>query len=168
MYFLLSKVKINKNGLIILSSLILYWCQLLDCKLKSSKCAFYLIASKLSEMKCSTLEFIYRQNLNLKQEININEFNINIIDQLRISNSISIVAFRALDILHRGKIKIEDFVIVIDSYRSDFKQNDQPDKQNKNDNDDIKCKFNLKDEEIFWIIKFCYFIKEINNHIQNL
>lgn len=155
-------MKINKNGLINLSSLILYWCQLLDCKLKSSKCAFYLIASKLSEMKCSTLEFIYRQNLNLKQEININEFNINIIDQLRISNSISIVAFRALDILHRGKIKIEDFVIVIDSYRSDFKKNDQPDKQNKNDNDDIKCKFNLKDEEIFWIIKFCYFIKEID------
>ena len=119
LYFLLSKVKINQKGLINLAELIYSWYQLLKINVKSAKCAFYIIAESLSKKKLSTIEFIYQQNLTLKQELNINEFNINIIDKLNVDSAISLIAFKGLDVQRKGKIKIEDFLIVIDSYRED-------------------------------------------------
>ena len=176
LYFLLSKVKINQKGLINLAELIYSWYQLLKINVKSAKCAFYIIAESLSKKKLSTIEFIYQQNLTLKQELNINEFNINIIDKLNVDSAISLIAFKGLDVQRKGKIKVEDFLIVIDSYREDnydaVDTNDNSDKEN-NKNEDTekkeeieqlvhtKNKYNLSDQQIFWINKLCEFLSDI-------
>ena len=62
----------------------------------------------------------------IKQELNINEFNINIIDKLNVDNAISLIAFKGLDVQRKGKIKVEDLLgrepIIFDKKRHKNKQ----------------------------------------------
>lgn len=166
LYFILGQIKLETTGMINLTKLMLYYGEILGEPILSSKLVFYTIAEKLQSINTSTIEFVYLQNLTLSQELNINEFYINLIEKLNIDNKMSVLAFKALDINKIGKIRVEDFVIVIDSYR-DNKRQMQTIEQNENDvNDDVDelkhKRFNLSDIQIFWINKYCIFLKRID------
>jgi Ca2+-binding EF-hand superfamily protein len=82
--------------------------------------AFYNIASIIeNKLKISTLEFVYKNGLSLEDEININDFYTKIADNLKIDDITTIIVFKGLDPDKKGKILVQDFVVVIDSYRED-------------------------------------------------
>ena len=94
--------------------------KLLGFKLCSPLLAFCNIASFIQNVKqVSTLEFIYNLNLSLSEEININTFYSKIGLELNLDDLTGVLIFKSLDILKKGKIRVEDLVFVIDSYRDD-------------------------------------------------
>ena len=93
-----------------------------------------------NKFKISTMEFMYKLNLNLNDEININKFYKLIIFKLSLDQISSIVLFKCLDYKKIGKIIIEDLILVLDSYRSDSYSNNE----NVNDNETEKNALLLK------------------------
>jgi Ca2+-binding EF-hand superfamily protein len=119
--YLLDQIKLNQQGLISTYELFLYFSRVIGKKFSSPVLAFYHIAFILeSNLNISTLEFIYKCELRLDSEININEFYKYISNKLNLDDLCTIIIFKGIDYQKRGKIKIEDFVLVVDSYREDF------------------------------------------------
>ena len=110
----------DETGLVNLTQLMNTYARILGMTIFSTKLLFYNIADHLQyQKKISTIEFVFRQNLTLGQELTINEFYSNIIKPLNLKDIEGITVFKALDVNKRQKIRVEDFVIVIDSYRDD-------------------------------------------------
>lgn len=69
--------------------------------------------------------------MDSQTELDINEFYINVLQPLEIEELISIVVFKSLDRNKSGKVKLEHFGLVVNSYRKDFKQQLSMLQQNK-------------------------------------
>jgi Ca2+-binding EF-hand superfamily protein len=118
--YLLKHIVIDSTGQISLAELFNNFSKIIEHPIASPILAFYNVAYIIEKrLKLSTLEFIYKNRLTLEQELNINDFYLKISDCLKIDDITSIIVFKGLDCLKRGKIKVEDFVVVINSYRSD-------------------------------------------------
>ena len=78
-----------------------------------------LISNKLKEnnfISQTALEFIVMNKLSIEEEININQFDFSIAKPLGLDELTTWIVFFSLDIEHRRKISISDFVSVIDSF----------------------------------------------------
>jgi hypothetical protein len=83
----------------------------------------YKIAHELEYvLKRKTSEYIYSLGLQYtsQSEVDINEYFKNIIIPLNLNEIVSMISFKAIDIEKKGIIKLENFIIVIDSFRKDF------------------------------------------------
>jgi Ca2+-binding EF-hand superfamily protein len=120
--FLLKNINLDvTTGMINIYQLFDYIEKKLEKKLYSITLVLYSISYTLErEFKISTLEFIYKLSLTMDKEININEFYNTIGDALKLDDVSSIMIFKGLDYNKKGKIRVEDFVLVIDSYREDI------------------------------------------------
>ena len=137
-----------------------------------TKLVFYNIADNLQyQKKISTLEFVFRQNLTLGQDLTINEFYSNIIKPLDLKDIEGITVFKALDVNKRQKIRVEDFVIVIDSYRDDNSfyakklseiSEKNPEDINNESNRNINNQYGLNDVQLFWINKYLNYLQKID------
>jgi hypothetical protein len=113
--------QINAKELISTYNLAQQFSRVLGKKFTSPILAFYHLAYVLEKnLNISTLEFIYKCELQLDTEININEFYKLISNKLNLDDLTTIIIFKGIDYHKKGKIKIEDFVLTIDSYRDDF------------------------------------------------
>lgn len=168
------KIRLQSSGFLKLSSLINYYERILGQSLGSYTFAFYKIANKIQANKWSTMEFIYLQGLCLEDELNINEFLSKIIIKLKLENELGINVFRALDVEKKGKITVENFVMVIDSYRDKEKKRrnktNESEKESNADSEEMKRNafegidgklFTIADQNIFWINKFLELLKSI-------
>ena len=78
------------------------YARILGMTIFSIKLLFYNIADYLQyQKKISTIEFVFRQNLTLGQELTINEFYSNIIKPLNLKDIEGITVFKALDVNKR-------------------------------------------------------------------
>ena len=78
-----------------------------------------LISNKLKEKNCisqTALEFIVMNKHSFEEEININQFDYAIAKPLGLDALTAWIVFFSLDIDHKRKISISDFVSVIDSF----------------------------------------------------
>ncbi len=95
--------------------------QVLNKPINVPSLVYYNIANILEKkIKKKTIDFIYSKGLSVDDELTINEFSSKIASRLNLDEFTCIVIFKGLDISHKGKIKIEDFVLVVDSYRDDM------------------------------------------------
>ena len=138
----LKSLGINReNPLIHLTSLFNFFNFILDETILAPSLFLYKVADILeNKFKISTMEFMYKLNLNLNDEININKFYESITFKLGLDQISSIVLFKCLDYKKRGKIIIEDLILVLDSYRSDSYSNNE----NVNENETEKNALLLK------------------------
>jgi len=82
---------------------------------------YYNAANTLEKkLKKKTIDFIYYKGLSFEDELTINDFSVKIGSELKLDELSCILIFKGLDYLKKGKVKVEDFVIVIDSYRDDM------------------------------------------------
>ena len=131
----------KENPLIHLTSLFNFFNFILDETILAPSLFLYKVADILeNKFKISTMEFMYKLNLNLNDEININKFYELITFKLGLDQISSIVLFKCLDYKKRGKIIIEDLILVLDSYRADSYSNNE----NVNDNETEKNALLLK------------------------
>ena len=147
------------------------YARILGMTIFTTKLLFYNIADNLQyQKKLSTIEFVFRQNLTLEQELTINEFYSNITKPLNLKDIEGITVFKALDVNKRQKIRVEDFVIVIDSYRDDnsfyAKKISEIEDKNLHDgnlqNNESWNPYGLNDVQLFWINKYCSYLKTID------
>ena len=149
------------------------YARILGMTIFTTKLLFYNIADHLQyQKKISTIEFVFRQNLTLGQELTINEFYSNIIKPLNLKDIEGITVFKALDVNKRQKIRVEDFVIVIDSYRDDnnfyekkiseISENNLKDGNIQNNENENNNPYGLNDVQLFWINKYLSFLKKID------
>lgn len=169
----------EQTGLIDLTELFNSISKTLRQPLYSPVLAFYNISRKIEKnLKFSSLEFIYKNNLSLDQELNINEFLTFISEPLHLDDITSKNVFKCLDFNQKGKIFVSDFILVVDSYRQDYMENilnsekieekkedfkESPGNKDPKNIDnaadgiigvEISNKFKLKDSQIYWINKF--------------
>ena len=108
------------SPLISLLYLFKYFENILHQRIYSPSLIFYKVAEKLKyKFNQTTLEFIQSINLNIEKEITMNEFYSTFANKMQLDNISSIVIFKAVDIEKKNKIKVENLVLVIDSYRDD-------------------------------------------------
>lgn len=118
--FLLKQISLDSTGRVNLTEIFNFFSKILQGVICSPILAFYNIASIIeNKLKISTLEFVYKNGLSLEEEININDFYTKIADNLKIDDITTIIVFKGLDPDKKGKINVQDFVVVIDSYRED-------------------------------------------------
>ena len=157
----------EQTGLIDLAELFNSFSNTTKQTLYSPILAFYNISKKIEKnLRFSSLEFIYKNNLSLEQEININEFYSYISEPLNLDDTTSKNVYKCLDYSNKGKISVSDFILVIDSYRDDYMNNlsnsqileDKKDSENINIQPEVTFdtsnKFNLTDSQLYWINKF--------------
>ena len=124
--FLIKHLPLSKIGitpyspLIFLLYLFKYIESIIKIKIISPSLIFYDIAEKLKyKYNMSTIEFFHSLNLEPEKEITIDDFYLYLGSKI-ISDKISeIVLFKSIDYDKDDKIKIEDLILVIDSYRND-------------------------------------------------
>ena len=133
-YISLSSLGINeKSPLISLLSLFSFFEKILNEKILSPSLIFYKVGEIIEKKyNLSTLELIYKFNLTLETEVNDIEFYTSFSQKLLLDEMTSIVLFNGIDYKKKRKIKIEDLVLVIDSYRDNYLE------ENKIDDDSIK------------------------------
>jgi len=130
--YLLKNIQLKINGLIPLFDIFEFFSETINKNILSPIFAFYKIANKVEKnLKTSTLEFIYNIGLTLDSEITINDFLIKVALNLRLEDVYAIMVFKGLDYRKKGNVRIEDFVLVIDSYRDDLLE-----LPNNNENED--------------------------------
>ena len=89
-------------------------------KIISPSLIFYDIAERLKyRYDTSTLDFFHSLNLEPEKEINIEDFYLYLGNKIGLDEISEIVLFKSLDYDKDDKIKIEDLILVIDSYRND-------------------------------------------------
>jgi hypothetical protein len=119
--YLLKHIVLDNSGQISLCELFNNFSRVIEHPIASPILAFYNVAYIIERrLKLSTVEFVFKNGLTLEQELNINDFYLKISDSLKIDDITSIIVFKGLDYSKKGKIKVEDFVVVIDSYRNDI------------------------------------------------
>ena len=124
--FLIKHLPLSKIGITPYSPLIfiLYLFKYIESIIKekiiSPSLIFYDIAEKLKyKYNMSTIEFFHSLNLEPEKEITIDDFYLYLGNKI-VSDKISeIVLFKSIDYDKDDKIKIEDLILVIDSYRND-------------------------------------------------
>ena len=120
LYFL-KNVQMKATGLINIYELFDFFSETLIKTIPSPIFAYYKFAYKIEKLiKTSTLEFIYNIGLTLDNEITLNDFLLKIGLNLRLEDIYANMVFKGLDYKKKGRVLIEDFVLVIDSYRDDL------------------------------------------------
>ena len=133
-YMSLSSLGVSENSpLISLLNLFSFFENLLNEKILSPSFVFYKVADIIQKkFNLSTLELIYKFNLTLETEVNLNDFYTSFSQKLYLDNISSIILFKGIDYKKKEKIRIEDLVLVIDSFRDDSLE------ENKIDEDAVK------------------------------
>ena len=129
-YFLLKYIPLTSIGVndktpyITLLNLFKYFEKIIEEKIISPSFILYKTAETLkNKFHTSTLEFIYSIGFNSTSIINLKEFYTKIAPKLNLDDIDCIVIFKGLDYKRCGKIKIMDFVLVLDSYRDNSVDN---------------------------------------------
>ena len=132
-YMSLNSLGVTENNpLISLLSLFSFFEKILNDKILSPSLIFYKVGEIIqTKYNLSTLELIYKLNLTLESEVNEFEFYTFFSQKLLLDEITSIVLFNGVDYKKRKKIKIEDLVLVIDSYRDNFLEENKIDDDSK-------------------------------------
>ena len=81
---------------------------------------FYDIAERLKySYGTTTIDYFKSLNLEPEQEITIDDFYLNLGNKMGLDEISNIILFKSIDYNKDDKIKIEDLILVIDSYRND-------------------------------------------------
>ncbi len=113
-------MNLEKSGLINIYELFEFFSRILGKPIYSPVLAFYLAANIIEKKyKIKTLEFIYKIGLSLERELNANDFFNLICENMKVDEATSLIIFKGLDYRKKGLVRVEDFVIVVDSYRDD-------------------------------------------------
>ena len=114
----------NKTPYVTLLNLFSYFEKILDERIISPSLIFYKTANIIKyKFRTTTLEFIYSIGFYSSSVINLNEFYIKLASKLQLDEITCMMIFKGLDYKNSGKIKIIDFVLVIDSYRDNSNDN---------------------------------------------
>ena len=124
-YIPLTSIGVNqKTPFIKLLNLFTYFEKITEEKIISPSLIFYKTAETLkNKYKISTLEFIYSIGFYSSSIINLNDFYTKIAPKLNLDDISCIVIFKGLDYKNCGKIKICDFILLLDSYRDNSNDN---------------------------------------------
>ena len=124
-YIPLTSIGVNqKTPFITLLNLFTYFEKIMESKIISPTLILYKTAEILkNKYHTSTLEFIYSIGFYSSSVININEFYTKIAPKLNLDDISCMVIFKGLDYKNSGKIKIIDFILVLDSYRDNSNEN---------------------------------------------
>ena len=124
--FLIKHIPLSKVGITPYSPMmfLLYLFQYIQSitkeKIFSPSLIFYSLADKLQYSHgMTTIDFFESLGLNPQMEINIEEFYLNYGKKLGLDEMENVILFKSVDYNKDGKIKIEDLILVIDSYRND-------------------------------------------------
>ena len=89
-------------------------------KIISPSLIFYSLADKLQfSQDMTTIDYFESLGLKPDIEIKMEEFYLNYGKKLGLDEMENIILFKSIDYNNDGKIKIEDLILVIDSYRND-------------------------------------------------
>ena len=129
-YIPLSTTQINiEKPYISLFSLFNYFSELLNKKIYSPSLIIYEISSKIKNIyKKSTLEFFITNNLEASGEINLEDLTNLFYKKLNIDELSTIIFYKIINYNRKNKIKIEDIILIIDSFRDDNSNNNLNDK----------------------------------------
>ena len=124
-YIPLTSIGINqKTPFITLLNLFTYFEKITKEKIFSPSIILYKTVETLkNKYNTSTLEFAYSIGFYSSSVINLSEFYTKIAPKLNLDDISCIVIFKGLDYKNTGKIKISDFIIVLDSYRDNSYDN---------------------------------------------
>ena len=124
-YIPLSSIGVNdKTPYITLLNLFSYFEQITEEKIISPSLILYKTTETLkNKYHTSTLEFIYSIGFRSTSIINLKEFYTKIAPKLNLDDISCMVIFRGLDYKKCGRIKIIDFVLVLDSFRDNSVDN---------------------------------------------
>ena len=133
-YTSLSSLGISENFLLVsLFKLFSFFEKIIDKRILSPSFIYYKVVDIIEKkFNLSTLELIYKFNLTLETEVTVNDFYTSFSQKLLLDEISSIILFKGIDYKKKGKIRIEDLVLVIDSFRDNSLE------ENKIDDDAIK------------------------------
>jgi len=124
--FLIKHLPLSKIGITPYSPLIfiLYLFKYIESIIKeriiSPSLIFYDIAEKLKySYGTTTIDYFKSFNLSPENEITIDDFYLNLGNKMGLDEINNIILFKSIDYNKDDKIKIEDLILVIDSYRND-------------------------------------------------
>ena len=124
--FLIKHLPLSKIGITPYSPLIfiLYLFKYIESIIKekiiSPSLIFYDIAEKLKySYGTTTIDYFKSFNLDPEKEITIDDFYLNLGNKMGLDEISNIILFKSIDYNKDDKIKIEDLILVIDSYRND-------------------------------------------------
>ena len=124
--FLIKHLPLSKIGITPYSPLIfiLYLFKYIESIIKekiiSPSLIFYDIAERLKySYGTTTIDYFKSLNLEPEQEITIDDFYLNLGNKMGLDEISNIILFKSIDYNKDDKIKIEDLILVIDSYRND-------------------------------------------------
>ena len=124
-YIPLTSIGINQETpFITLLNLFRYFEKIIEEKIFSPSLILYK-ASEVIKIKynISTLEFVYSIGLYSSSVINLSEFYTKFARKLNLEHFSCMMIFKGLDYKKNGKIKVKDFIIVLDSYRENSYDN---------------------------------------------
>ncbi len=129
-YIPLSTTQINiEKPYISLFSLFNYFSELLNKKIYSPSLIIYEISLKIKNIyKKSTLEFFITNNLEASGEINLEDLTNLFYKKLKIDELSTTIFYKIINYNRKNKIKIEDIILIIDSFRDDNSNNNLNDK----------------------------------------
>ena len=124
--FLLKHIPLSKVGitpyspLIFLLYLFRYIQSIIKEEIFSPSLIFYSLADKLQfSLNMTTIDYFHSIGLEPDMEISMNDFYLNYGKKFGEDELKNIILFKSVDYDNDGKIKIEDLILVIDSYRND-------------------------------------------------
>ena len=120
-YISLSSIGVtNEKPYLSLLKLFNYFGNILNIKIYSPSLILYEISNEIqNKYKKSTLEFFITNNLQASGEIELDNLINLFYKKLRIRELITTIFFKMLDYNKKNKIKIEDIILTIDSFRDD-------------------------------------------------
>ena len=118
----LNQLNISENCLLIsLVYLFSIFEKLSNKRILSPSLIYYKVAEILEKkLNISTIELINKCNLTLESELNVNELYNSFSKKLCLDEIYNIILFKGIDYKNKGRIKIEYLVLVIDSFRNNF------------------------------------------------
>ena len=124
--FLIKHIPLSKVGitpyspLIFLLYLFRYIQSIIKEEIFSPSLIFYSLADKLQfSLNMTTIDYFHSIGLEPDMEISMNDFYLNYGKKFGEDELKNIILFKSVDYDNDGKIKIEDLILVIDSYRND-------------------------------------------------
>ena len=110
----------NERPYLTLYSLFEHFGNLLNTKIYSPSLVLYEISNNFKRIyKKSTLEFFNSNKYEISGEINLEDLITLFSNKLNISELMSTIFFKIMDYKKKNRIKIEDTILVIDSFRDD-------------------------------------------------
>ena len=124
-YIPLTSIGVNQiTPFVTVLNLFTFFEKIMDEKIISPSLILYKTAQIIkNKFRTSTLEFIYSIGYYSTSVININDFYTKIATKLELDDISCMVIFKGLDYKNTGKIKITDFVLVLDSYMDNSIEN---------------------------------------------